>query len=565
MTKVRITKKLVAMVMTILLLAAMVMPVAAQPNTGSITIHKLRGASIGNAQPNMTGEQLSSNDIPAGYEALEGAVFTLYRLPVDQITAMTTAVSTANTGFGSHVITLDTTTGIPSVRFNFLNGNNQNITAEATPIGERTTNGAGLATFAAPLSDGFYVLVETEAPDGVQAGSPSLIRLPLTKADGTFNYDVHVYPKNISTEGTAVKTINGIDTGAIQNGSVVDFELRGSLNSATVSSADDLRDGTTYGIAQITDIFDATFQYNNDVEVFWLNNAGAITGTALATEYYTITEDSAIANPGGRLTIKLSNHAIDHAITNNITGFGLRLTATYVGNAGVDQTTARNNMSLLVVAANADMHPPIDTGVNAPLLNILVNKETSAATGSAALQGVTFAVSKVAVPRVNYAVGSVEGDYTSTQWNHIQADYVIGANGLPITGVTNTDGELEFTNLEGYSDADGITYYLKEIATVADYQLKAETIAVIFLPKADYQPLRSEWFDDDDEWKPNTIITEEVTVVNYKLEENDADSPGFRLPLTGGAGTVAFTAGGILLMLGAVVIYLNGKRRNTER
>lgn len=44
---------------------------------------------------------------------------------------------------------------------------------------------------------GLYYVAETKAPSGYRAVAPFLVTVPMSNADGTsWNYDVHVYPKN---------------------------------------------------------------------------------------------------------------------------------------------------------------------------------------------------------------------------------------------------------------------------------------------------------------------------------------------------------------------------------
>ena len=571
MTKVRMTKKLVAMATTILLLAAMVVPViASQPNTGTITVHKYAGNSILGAVANQTGEQLVAADLAAitaaGYTPLENAEFTLYQLPAAEIATLTGVVTAAN-GIERHNITI--VGGLPRVTFTMTDGTQHTASATVAYAAPEVTDALGIATFGAgDIPDGYYVLLETETPDGYQTGSPSLIRLPLTKADGTHNYDVHLYPKNISSVGSAVKSINGQDS-PVENGDIVNFELKGRFNSATVGSAADLRNDVavpmTYGIAEIQELFDTTFEYvAGSLTVHWLDATGEITGGALAGTFFDITTDTATGSPGGDLIVRLTPAGIDEAILVGASGFGLVLDAEYVGTPGATPgggipATVTNTMGLLVVAPGASITPPVIEEIFVPVLNIIVDKRTSDATGNAPLPGVTFAVAKVEAPTMNYVPGTPASAFSSTELTQLASEYVVDATGVPITEVTDATGKIIFTNLEGYTNA-GMSYYLKELATADGYQLKVDTVEVVFKSRTDYATDNPTWFDGTD-WVAGVQINETARVLNYELTETDLDSPGFSLPLTGGAGTLAFTAVGILVMLGAAIVYLNGKKK----
>lgn len=569
MTKVRISKKLLALATAILMLVVMVLPVAAGPGTGQITVHKLAGNSMTGAMPNHTGEQQS---IPTGFSPLAGAEFTLYRLPESAIDTINNAI-TATNGVTGHTIAI--TGGSPVVTFTMTDSTTHNVTGvvHGTP---QTTNASGQAVFGPNLPDGYYVLVETGVPTGYQGAAPSLVRLPLTNAQGEFNYNVHVYPKNISTEDIALKTFDN-QTKPVSNGDIITFDLKGRFVSDTVTSAADLKSGTRYGLAEIRDIFAPTFQYvPNSLTVHFLDTDGDIIATALPAGHFNITQNPA-APPaaGGELHVRLTEAGIDAAIAANATGFALRLQAEYIGTTGQSGAPVVNTMQAIFVGADQGTQPPIVTPpgvippgvtpppvviVELPSINITVDKTTSAATNNAPLAGVVFAIAKVPVPTVNYVPGTPAGSFTATELAAFAANYVVDATGVPVTGTTGADGKIEFNNVDGYADAE-LRLYLKELVTVPGYQLKPNTIEVIFSSKADYQTASPSWFTNGN-WNAGVKVTEGATVVNYSLDENDPDDPGFSLPLTGGAGTLAFTSIGIVVMLGAIVVYLRGKKKN---
>lgn len=74
---------------------------------------------------------------------------------------------------------------------------------------EETTGTDGKAAFT-DLPLGIYLVEETNAPDGIVAGAPFIVSVPMVnEASDAWNYDVIAYPKN--TETTTKKTVKDAD------------------------------------------------------------------------------------------------------------------------------------------------------------------------------------------------------------------------------------------------------------------------------------------------------------------------------------------------------------------
>ena len=554
MTKTRITKKLVAIVTTVMMFAAMVVPVMAAPNTGKITVTKLGGSQASNIA-NHNGEAVA---IPSGYTPLAGAGFTLYRVNQTQLDALQ-ATLTNTRKIASHAIN-DTATP-PKVVFTMTEGANVEVdtTLQAAEV---VTTSTGIITFGPNLLDGWYVLVETTTPADYDKAASSLIQMPMTYTTGanagTANYDVHVYPKNVSNQGLAVKTMTGAISASLAKNDTATFDLKAKFQNAAeapnkVNGVADLRDGTTYGTARITEKFHKDFELAGTISVFWLGADGEIDISApVANTLYSQTSTVATPTAGATYSITLNNDGVDAAIAGHKLGFGLRLTARYIGDPTGDAgspATLSNAMISEMRPANGDNTPDPDGGggieipggTNIPSISIHVTKVDQDDT-TTKLEGVVFELAKVPVPTTD-------------------ADYVL-VGGNRVQGTTNSNGEVSFSNLPGYTDA-GIKYYLKEVRTAAGYQLPQGTFEVEFKTKAAYlaDTTKTAWFTGAD-WSANAVIIESVTIENAELGAQPENEPGFSLPLTGGAGTLAFTAIGIIVMLGAVGLYIHGKKRN---
>ena len=101
----------------------------------------------------------------------------------------------------------------------------------------------GLGKFTA-LPQGRYLIVETYSPDSVVKKTANfMVDLPYTNADmKTWNYNVHVYPKNYTVLGS-VELTKTIDSGSMPAGLFAKFELQQYINGryTTMSQYADLR------------------------------------------------------------------------------------------------------------------------------------------------------------------------------------------------------------------------------------------------------------------------------------------------------------------------------------
>ena len=543
MTKSKLGKKIVAVATTAMLLLAMAIPAMAAPGTpeGTITVHKYTGTSISGAVENTTGEQVT---VDPAYSPLEGAEFGLYVLPQADIDAINAKVADGKTVTG-HTIA-KASDGTPTVTFNF--SDSTTVASTGTLVDSDTTPASGTIAFgtSTKLADGYYVLVETDTPEGHLESAPSLVKMPLTASDGTANYDIHLYPKNIEDKDVANKIIEG-QTTPVQTGDEMTFVLKAKFISASVGSAADLKVGSEYGKAQITESFNSAFKYTASSAVInWIDSNGDILGTPLASSLYTVVDTAAIPGPGGDVVVTLTNPGIDAAIAETgAAGFAMTVKAQYVGgaSAAIGDTVASvtNKMTSIMTKPN-ETDIPTEDEIFAPTVSILVTKTTS--DGTTPLDGVTFKLATKAAP--------------------LATDFIKGTDGNDLEVTTDATGKLVFSNLNGYVDATGAEYYLIETETKPGYQLK-EAIKVTFENKAWYLSNEPDFFDDADDWVENVQLTQSVTVKNYAVDEVDPEGPGFSLPLTGGAGTIMFTVIGIVVMLGATLIYFNSKKKNVQK
>ena len=182
--------------------------------TGSLTIVKLEKGEDAVAETPSTGVAIDT--LPTGYTVMEGVEFTVYQI-------MTQAQ------FEAYLNNTDTTTELKPEDYYTQNADGSYTVedysgAAATGVAV-TTNENGVAEFDT-LKLGVYLVIETKYPAKVTSPmKPFLVSIPMTDpADvNEWLYDVTVYPKNDTSEGTVKLTKKNADGTGIQG---VVFELK---------------------------------------------------------------------------------------------------------------------------------------------------------------------------------------------------------------------------------------------------------------------------------------------------------------------------------------------------
>ena len=581
MTKATITKRLVALLATVILALGMVVPAiaASQPNTGTITVHKYVRSTIGIADSDniYSGEQLSPAKEAALGNPLEHAGFTLYEI---DMSAVDTAIANGNTITGHSV---DTSNPMPEVTFTFDGAGSPpvtTITATTTvKFTEEFTNPAGIIQFGNDdINDGYYLLVETTNPDPINytPAEPSVIKLPLTLNDGSdYNRDIHVYPKNIDNSAAIVnKTIGGTMT-PLEVDDVVPFKIsttfknNAPLPADRVDQASDLRNGAVYGTVKITDDLEGYFTWvdtasvpipgTKGLEVYLVNGSGVQIGADLVLGVDYTLNSGTVDVAGTIIEIELTSVGIDEAINRNASALVMEFDAVYTGigitsQPGITNLPVANDAEVVIRKPGSIAPPIIPPGVlHLPKANIVVNK-TFTSLMAPNLNGAVFALAKGTGVTINYDhTGGTT--YGVAERAILAAEYVCGSNGLPVFGTTDANGNIIFNNVP-YTDA-GATYYLRELETKGGYALPNGHIVVTLDSKADLILANSPLLDNG-EWKNGAIVEPVVTIHNDLLADANKD---FSLPLTGGTGTIMFTIIGIVVMVGAAILIVRNKKK----
>jgi len=221
--------------------------------TGSISVHKSSAAA---------GEQGDGTEItpdPGLAKELLGVEFTLQPVlhngaPIDLSTAEGWELSEA-------VTSSSTAPSLPGADYSL--GTSSAVTTDA----------AGVATFSG-LNLGLYLVTETKSGDNLisKKHDPFWVTVPYPNEDGSWNYNVHVYPKN---ELNVINLTKTVDDAAVLMGDEVTWTME-----TTVPVSD-----LPYESFTLTDVLPAELTF-----VSW--GALSLNGTDLLAADYEISADN---------------------------------------------------------------------------------------------------------------------------------------------------------------------------------------------------------------------------------------------------------------------------------
>lgn len=407
---------------------------------------------------------------------------------------------------------------------------------------EQFTDENGEVYFGQLDSVRYYVLVETTPPQGdYRAMEPAIISVPYgyTGSGEGWNYDIHVYPKNIDEEEVDKEVEDEQQKYFV--GDTVSWLITGYVNP-------EIRAGEsapyTYGYYRFVDALDQRLTYTDGSETILAPLAGGGSIALTAVSDYTVTLDE----PSNTLTFTFTPAGIDKLIDGGAVRIEIRFDTVINSLAtgdesikdGEDQTTIINSVikewENLETSEEKEATPDVDPSIKLAYIEILkVDNEFN----DIFLDGAAF---KIATSLDNANAGVFIKDST-------------GADLVATTGADGRSGGLEhgFAIITGLAAVDGAAkeYFLVEVRTPDapaghadwEYVLRPDVIKVTI---------------------PEDAVSASVTIKNTRLGE-DGEGPIFKLPFTGGQGTGIFwIAGGILLAAG-ILIFVLGRRKMRRR
>ena len=425
---------------------------------GSITLFKKKGAESGTAA---TGKEMAG--VPG--EALSGVTYKITKLDYD--------------------LQKDDWAAFPK---SAADVKDDKKTAETK---EETTGTDGKAAFT-DLPLGIYLVEETNAPDGIVAGAPFIVSVPMVnEASDAWNYDVIAYPKN--TETKTEKTVKDAD----QN-------IQDAYTYTINADAPTWGAGKSLTAFRFEDQLDQRLDFQKVTEV----KAGE---TALGAGDYEVNNP---AENGNKLVVKLTDQGLAKVKSGDKMSLTFEVKRKEVG----DTTELKNQADVIFNNPN--------TG------NKVKNKTNEVVT----YHGKLKVVKKDGKEDGKVLEGAVFELYQCTSASELGSKIKIGNAENWTTGADGTftiDG-LHVTDFEDNKEAPATKKFcLKETKAPAGYALPEKDVTEIDFTRGKIAEI-GELNGDD-----------KITLVS-EIDNIKQDTPN--LPMTGGAGV------GILAAIGAAIV-----------
>ncbi len=537
----RTMSKVFASLLAVLMLTGMVsisaFAAGVAPEKGTLVVHKYK----------LTPDEMSDNDgIPGTgvelpspgpeFETLDGITFNVYPVELEDGQAypapgaLTLDDYAAPTGF----------TDIAGAEFEL-----------GAVAGSQTTADGGVATFA-DLPQGIYLVVEQVSTLVDVPAAPFVVMVPMTSPEGDdWMETVHVYPKNekLSFDKTVVQPSVAVGDPIVWT---LTPQLPSDIDSIQLNESDSTK--STY---VITDDLDASLDFvsvgeikmgtstinkeNGDAVVF--TDSG---NTLLAGTDYIVTPDEATTD-GPEVTITLTAAGLAKLKDGNYTCLQFDINTTV--NDGILESGSISNQAELDFTnkygedkniKSKDPDDEVDDGTDIHTAFIDLTK-VDARDADEKLDGAQF---KIASSLANAKAGNFLMINPTTK-----VIYDVGDDGYK-DGATPDEDAIDYeitTDASGVAGFDGLvdytvgedgtitynSYYLVETKAPEGYNLVSAPIEVTF--------------DATTSAGEDPTYTKAVTVKNNQ---------GFTLPFTGGNGTILFIVVGIVLLGGAVLLFV---------
>lgn len=415
------------------------------------------------------------------------------------------------------------------------------------PTPKDTATVAGTSAIITPNSFGFYIIQQTKAPSGGYiASAPVLACLPMQKVAGTGPWlsSYTVIPKDDTIDITKKVKVAGAAGGyAAETVAEINDTLNYEIVADLATYGSDITSGTiTY---TLEDSLPNAITYNNDADVKFHKKGDPADTYVSVTGYNTdtVTHDSA----NNKLTLILGTHyAADFAEYDKVK---ITYTAEFnqSANIKIEDVGNANTAKLTYTSAKGETNF-IESTAKVYTLELDITKVDNDDT-SISLKGATFQVYRTqadaddpakAIKFIDISASKNDGNkhYRVATTDEITA-------GTDITTDITVSDDLSNIGKMNIYGLNKQNYHFKEIVAPVGYNVPSELFEIAVQPQAaDRAPDGSLQFD---------------TIRQAEKIKNDS---GINLPVTGGMGTILFTAIGLLLMAGAAYFLFAKKKES---
>lgn len=511
MKKNNLFKRIIALASAVVLAAGLsgVTASAAPDPTkiGSITVHKF--GTMGASTTNHDGTELQ--DTTSLGTKLPGATFSLHKVNA-----------------GVDLVSTDDADALVAA-------------GKTTLISQEITDANGEIQWG-NLTAAYYVLVEDAAPAGYTKSASSIITFPYgynpdpanSNATTDYNYEIHVYPKNIN-DSPVTKVVKNAQKAYVV-GDLVNWEIGSKIDIA--KKLYDIAATPTHGLVKITDELDERLTYDplQSAQKAVLTLTGGSGSVVLSAGDFTETITVAPVTGAQTIVWELTNAGLELAQSKGSTGITVDFKTSVNAKAQNSGTAAIENDATVNITyidgSTTEEKPTVKPEIK--LGGVIINKTNRDETVKLANAKFKLALTKADAKNGVFLKDAANKDIEVTTDGNGYAQFV------DFTKVTPT---IDWDNAQ--------TFYLVETQAPAGYILKQAAVEVITT--------------DDGTLIGTPQKQTTVTVLNQGKDEPPIpkdENPTFQLPLTGGAGTALFTAVGLLLMTGATVVLVRNRKKS---
>lgn len=464
-------------------------------------------------------------------------------------------------------------------------GNRQTMTTDA--------NGFASAT---NLPLGLYLVVETKVPANVQETvEPFFVSIPMTDVEGdSWFYDLTLYPKNQTDIPDIEKLVRQHDDAALYNKAEYLDTATGSegdvMDYIFVSRIPKIDSKSTYFTQfTFTDLMDKGLSYNKDVEIYFYNTREEAEANDPSTAYMTWKHGSSEFSE----VYEGANSEYNQMVVKPT-------------EAGLAQMNASLEEKYMVVSYSATVNSDAtvvlgDTGntnevtlrwkrTNMNYEDVLVDKARVYSFGINLKKIFTDSEQTPDPTKVQFVLqNKTDNHYLTAKQASAGVYYITDAT----KGATEDEGTKFSPAADGKLVIYGLeanNYVLTEIKTSEGYSLLKQPIVIdITCTDDSITATKTTLYDTVDKAaNPNKTVIDHhnkdasatvdgsataMSVHNARnnLQSNNGfvdisvtNTPSFKLPMTGGTGTIMFTVGGCALALGGVAMMTGKKSKKTD-